>query len=130
MNEIHTTACGTEPFDKCYGVGYQVGHASWTPYPRVERMQKAFFEKPYYIDLQRLRLVTEAYQKHENCSRKLQCAYAFKNVLEHADIQISDEDLIIRNFPSTGSSMRHCMRLSISVNTINTFSRIKRTAGN
>jgi len=95
MNEIHTTACGTEPFDKCYGVGYQVGHASWTPYPRVERMQKAFFEKPYYIDLQRLRLVTEAYQKHENCSRKLQCAYAFKNVLEHADIQISDEDLII-----------------------------------
>ena len=52
MNEIHTTACGTEPFDKCYGVGYQVGHASWTPYPRVERMQKAFFEKPYYIDLE------------------------------------------------------------------------------
>ena len=58
MKKIYTTACGTEPYDKNYGIGYKVGHSSWTPYPRVERLMKAFFAKPYDIDLQRLRLVT------------------------------------------------------------------------
>ena len=26
MSEKHTTACGTEPFDKTYSLGYQVHH--------------------------------------------------------------------------------------------------------
>ena len=104
MKKIYTTACGTEPYDKNYGIGYKVGHSSWTPYPRVERLMKAFFAKPYDIDLQRLRLVTEAYKQHEDCSRKLQCAYAFENVLENVDLEIYDDDLIIGEIAAPGKA--------------------------
>ena len=104
MEKIHTTAIGTEPFDKVYGVGYKVGHKTWTPYPRVDRLMKAFFAKPYDIDLQRLRLVTEAYKAHEDCSRKMQCAYAFKNVLENVDLEIYDDDLIVGEIAAPGKA--------------------------
>ncbi len=104
MEKYHTTAIGTEAYDKSYGVGYKVGHESWTPYPRVEKMKKAFTALPYDIDIQRLRLVTESYKAHENCSRKMQCAYAFKNVLENCNIQISDDDLIVGEIAATPKS--------------------------
>ena len=104
MEKYHTTAIGTEAYDKSYGVGYKVGHESWTPYPRVEKMKQAFTALPYDIDIQRLRLVTESYKAHENCSRKMQCAYAFQNVLENCDIQIQDGDLIVGEIAATPKS--------------------------
>lgn len=45
--------------------------------------------------MERLRLVTEAYKQHEGSPRKLQCAYAFENVLKNASLFIYDEDLIL-----------------------------------
>ena len=81
MAIIHTLASGTEPFDKTYCVGYQVHHEDWSPYPRVNRLRQTFLDRPYEIDLERLRLVTQAYQEHENEPRKLQCAYAFEKFL-------------------------------------------------
>lgn len=32
MTNTHTTACGTEPFDKNYCIGYQVHHEDWSPF--------------------------------------------------------------------------------------------------
>ena len=95
MSIIHTNACGTEAYDKSYCLGYQVGHEDWSPFPRVNHLRQTFLDREYYVDIERLRLVTEAYQKHENCSRKLQCAYAFENILLNTTLYIYDEDLIL-----------------------------------
>lgn len=85
-NISHTKACGTESFDHTYSLGYVVNHEDWSPFPRVNRLRQTFLDRPYEIDVERLRLVTEAYQKHENAPRKLQCAYAFENILLNATI--------------------------------------------
>lgn len=95
MKTYHTNACGTEPFDKTYSLGYQVHHEDWSPFPRVNRLRQTFLDRPYEVDVERLRLVTEAYQKHEGCPRKLQCAYAFENILMNTTLYIYDEDLIL-----------------------------------
>ena len=46
--KIHTTACGTEPFDKNFGVGAQKHLVSggYSPYPRIEKLRKLFRETP------------------------------------------------------------------------------------
>ncbi len=62
MSLIHTDACGTEPFDKTYSLGYQVHHKDWSPFPRVNHLRQTFLDRPYEIDVERLRLVTEAYK--------------------------------------------------------------------
>lgn len=86
---------GTEPFDKVYSLGYQVNHDDWSPYPRVNNLRQNFFDRPYDIDVDRLRLVTESYKQHEECSRKMQCAYAFENILLNVPLHIYEEDLIV-----------------------------------
>lgn len=93
--EAHTKAIGTEPYDKSYGLGYQVHHGDWSPFPRVNHLRKTFLDREYYIDVQRLRLVTESYKAHENESQIMKCAYAFQNVLLNSDLYIYDEDLIV-----------------------------------
>jgi pyruvate formate-lyase/glycerol dehydratase family glycyl radical enzyme len=95
MNSNSTTACGTEPFDHCYGVGYKVNHEDWSPFPRVNHLRQTFLDRPYEIDVQRLRLVTEAYKRNENAPRMLQCAYAFDNVLRNVELNVYDEELIL-----------------------------------
>ena len=95
MKINETNACGTESFDQSYGVGYKVNHEDWSPYPRVNNLRKTFLNRPYEIDVQRLRLVTEAYKNNENKPRILQCAYAFENVLRNVELNIYDEELIL-----------------------------------
>ena len=87
--------CGTEPFDQTYSLGYQVHHEDWSPFPRVNSLRQTFLDRPYDIDLERLRLVTEAYKKHEDCTPKLQCAYAFENILLHVKLNIYTGDIIL-----------------------------------
>lgn len=95
MGVIHTNARGTEPYDKTYCLGYQVHHEDWSPFPRVNHLRQTFLDREYYVDVERLRLVTESYQEHEVCPRKLQCAYAFEKVLLNTTLYIYDEDLIL-----------------------------------
>ena len=95
MGNIHTTACGTEPFDKTYCLGYQVHHEDWSPYPRINKLRQDFLDRGYDIDVERLRLVTESYKAHPNAPQKLQAAYAFAHVLDNCGIYIYDDDLIV-----------------------------------
>ena len=62
MKRIHTNACGTEPYDKTYSLGYEVHHKDWSPFSRVNHLRQTFLDRPYEIDVERLRLVTEAYE--------------------------------------------------------------------
>lgn len=91
----HTDAMGTEPFDKVYGLGFEVGHEDWSPFPRVNRLRQTFLDRPYDIDVERLRLVTESYKKYETAPRILQCAYAFENILLNSTLYVYDDDLIL-----------------------------------
>ncbi|MEL7291563.1 MAG: formate C-acetyltransferase/glycerol dehydratase family glycyl radical enzyme [Pseudomonadota bacterium] len=91
----HTNARGVEAFDKVYGLGYEVGHADWSPFPRVNKLRQAFLDRSYDIDVERLRLVTEAYQNNEAAPRILQCAYAFENILLNSTLHIYPDDLIL-----------------------------------
>lgn len=95
MGTVHTQARGTESYDQTYSLGYQVHHDDWSPFPRVNRLRQTFLDRNYDIDVERLRLVTEAYKKHEVCPKKLQCAYAFENVLLNTSLYIYDDDLIV-----------------------------------
>lgn len=95
MTEKHSAATGIEKFDHTYSLGYQVHHEDWSPYKRVNHLRQAFLDRPYDIDVDRLRLVTEAYKKHENEPAKLQCAYAFENILLNTKLYIYPEDLIL-----------------------------------
>lgn len=88
-------ASGTEPFDQTYSLGYEVNHKEWSPFERVNRLRKVFLDRPYEIDVERLRLVTESYRKNETLPQKLQCAYAFENVLLHSTLHIYEDDLIL-----------------------------------
>lgn len=95
MSFNNTNACGTQPYDQTYSLGYQVHHEDWSPFPRVNHLRQKFLDRPYEVDVERLRLVTEAYKKHEVCSRKLQCAYAFENILLNSTLHIYEQDLIL-----------------------------------
>ncbi|HKL10056.1 MAG TPA: formate C-acetyltransferase/glycerol dehydratase family glycyl radical enzyme [Clostridia bacterium] len=95
MSMMRTTAIGTEAFDKSYGIGYEVNHEDWSPFPRVNRLRQTFLDRPYEIDVQRLRLVTEAYKKNEYAPRILQCAYAFENVLLNVELNVYEDELIL-----------------------------------
>ena len=100
MAAVHTQARGTEPYDKVYCLGYQVHHEDWSPYPRINRLRQTFLDRGYDVDVERLRLVTESYQKHEHLPEKLKVAYAFENVLLHCGIEIYDDDLIVGEIAS------------------------------
>lgn len=95
MNYPHTTACGTQPFDQTYSLGYQVHHDDWSPFPRVNHLRQTFLDRSYDIDVERLRLVTESYKEHEVYASKLKCAYAFEHILMGTTLYIYPEDLIV-----------------------------------
>ena len=95
INTAHCSACGVDPFDKTYSIGYEVGHKDWSPYPRVNHLRKAFLEREYLIDVERFRNVTQAYKENERATTKIRCARAFEKILMNATLRIYDEDLII-----------------------------------
>ena len=93
--QVHCSACGTESYDNTYSLGYQVNHGDWSPYPRVNHLRQTFLDRQYDVDVERLRLVTEAYKKYDNCTIKIKCAKAFENILDNVTLDIYDEDLIL-----------------------------------
>lgn len=95
FKEVHCSACGLEPYDQTYSLGYEVGHEDWSPYPRVNRLRKAFLDREYLIDVERFRILTEAYREHENAPTKIKCARAFEAILMKSTLRIYDEELIL-----------------------------------
>lgn len=96
MNDsLHTMACGLDPYDKTYSLGYEVGHGDWSPFPRVNKLRQVFLDRPFNIDNERFRNVTKAYQMYEDLPVKLRCAKAFESILMNATLEIYDDDLIM-----------------------------------
>ncbi len=103
-NRTHTSALGCEAYDHVYELGFKVNHDDWSPYPRVNKLRQTFLDRPYEIDVQRLRLVTQAYKEHENKVRKLQCAYAFESILLNCDLNVYEDDLILGELCAPGKA--------------------------
>lgn len=93
--DLHTTAAGFDPVDQNYSIGYETGHRDWSPFPRVNRLRKAFLNREYEIDVERFRNVTAAYQENEDAPAVLRCARAFEKILMNATLYIYDGDLIL-----------------------------------
>ena len=92
---IHTMASGYDAVDQNYSVGYQAGHSDWSPFPRVNRLRKVFLDREYYIDVERFRNVTAAYQENEDAPVVIRCARAFEKILMNATLFIYEDDLIL-----------------------------------
>lgn len=93
----HTTARGVEPYDKFFGVGYEVGRKELSPYPRVNKLRKTFFDTEFYINSQRAMLVTESYRQYADAPSVIKCARALENILNNIDIDIYADELIVGN---------------------------------
>ncbi len=87
-------AIGTEAYDKSYGLGYNKNHGDFSPYERVNRLRRIFFDRQFDVDIERAVLVTRAYQAHEDLPIALKCAYALKEVLENVSIRIPEEEVL------------------------------------
>ena len=88
-------AAGFDPVDQNYSIGYETGHRDWSPFPRVNRLRKAFLNREYERDVERFRNVTAAYQENEDAPAVLRCARAFEKILMNATLYIYDGDLIL-----------------------------------
>ena len=88
-------ARGTEEYDHSYSLGYEVDHDDWSPFARVNRLRQTFLDREYDVDVERLRLVTEAYKRYEGETTIIRCARAFENILLNVSLHIYDDDLIL-----------------------------------
>lgn len=92
---VNTKPCGTEAFDKSYGLGYKVGHKGFSPYERVNKLRNVFLNRKFNIDIQRARLITEVYENNPDMSVTLKTAYSLKNILDNVEIDIYDDELFV-----------------------------------
>lgn len=81
---------------------------------RIDVLRDKMLSEERYASIEQARIITEAYQDHENEPRILQRAYALKAALEQLSISVEPEELIVGNrtsgvrngvvFPESGSS--------------------------
>ncbi len=88
-------ACGTEPFDKVYGVGVSALGENFSPYEKINKLLKNLHDTPYTVDDQRAVLVTEAYKLYKADPQIIKVAKALKYILTNVDIQINDEEILV-----------------------------------
>ena len=65
--KVHTTACGVEPYDRCFGVGAhkKLDSGGFSPYPRIERIRELYKRSPLFLDSGRIMTFTEVYKANE-----------------------------------------------------------------
>ena len=87
--------CGTEPFDKTYGLGYKVGHDDFSPYGRVNRLRAAFLEKEFTVDVKRAEMITQVYRENPTLSPMLKTARFLTKILTEIPLEIHADELIV-----------------------------------
>lgn len=98
---------GVEPYDKEWGVGVSGMEDNPSPYPRINRISKRYFNTEVTVDHERACLITEAYQKYADSPQPIKCAEALANVLRKVSIQIYPDELIVGEMaaPARASSI-------------------------
>ncbi len=64
----HTTAVGTVPYDKCWGVGAQkhTGPVDFSPSERINRIREIYKATPLGLESTRALVITEVYKQYES----------------------------------------------------------------
>ena len=64
---VHTTSCGVEPYDKCFGVGAKkkLDSGGFSPYERINKLREIYKNTPLSLDSGRALAFTEAYKENE-----------------------------------------------------------------
>lgn len=93
--EVKKMACGVEPFDKEWNVGYDGMRDDLSPYPRINKMRNKWFNTEFTVDHERACLVTEAYQKYADQPQIIKCANALALVLRNSTKHIYEDELIV-----------------------------------
>ena len=107
-------ATGFDPVDQNYSIGYETGHRDWSPFPRVNRLRRAFLNREYEIDVERFRNVTAAYRENEDAPTVLRCARAFEKILMNATLFIYDDDLILGEIAAPAKAAPQYPEFSVS----------------
>lgn len=97
VTKIHTTACGTEPFDKNFGVGAQKHLVSggYSPYPRIEKLRKLFRETPLTLYSTRALDITDIYKNNEGLPPIIKKAMVTKRFTGHCPLSYIEGELLL-----------------------------------
>lgn len=95
--KIHTTACGVEPYDKCFGVGATKHHdfGGNSPYERIETLRKAYRDVPLHLDDKRILAFTEVYKNNQGLPVVMKKALALKKYLEECTLSYVEGELLL-----------------------------------
>ena len=113
MNPVNKP-CGTEPFDKSYGLGYKVGHDDFSPYERVNRLRKLFLEKEFNVDVKRAEIITEVYKNNPDLSPLLKTSKFLTEILKTIPLFIHDDELIVGDIAAPPKSAPIYPEFSVS----------------
>lgn len=96
-NLIHTTACGTEPFDKNFGVGAQKKAVTggYSPYPRVEKLRKLYRDTPMTLFSQRALEITDIYKNNPGLPPVIKKAMLIKTFTENNILTYNEGELLM-----------------------------------
>lgn len=91
----HTTACGYDPIDRNYGIGFKPGDTNYSPFSRVNRLRDHALNDQVRLDSQRAVYVTEALKKYESAPLDIRWARALENCLLNFDLHYYEDELIM-----------------------------------
>ena len=80
-----------------WGVGGSGVACDPSPFPRINKLRRQYFDTEYSVEALRAVLVTEAYQANEDQPQPIKVANAFAHILRHCNIGIDDLELIVGN---------------------------------
>ena len=86
---------GVIPYDHCFGVGYESGHAGYSPYERVNTYRDIVVHGDYRVDAKRALLTTEAYKKFETEPHAVKMGHVFEYIVNNMGIYINEHQLIV-----------------------------------
>ncbi len=102
----HTTACGVEPYDKCFGVGQEkhYDYGGFSPYERIETLRKTYRALPLTLDTKRLLVFTEVYKNNESLPIVLKKALALKKFMAECQLSYIEGELLMTDAGSPAYS--------------------------
>ena len=95
--KVHTTACGVEPYDRCFGVGAhkKLDSGGFSPYPRIERIRELYKRSPLFLDSGRIMTFTEVYKANEAQPVVIKKALALEKYMATCPLSYVEGELLL-----------------------------------
>lgn len=95
--KVHTTACGVEPYDKCFGIGARkkLDSGGFSPYERIEKIRELYKTTPLTLDSGRILAFTEVYKQNESKPVVLRKALAMAKYMETCPLHYEEGEILL-----------------------------------